>query len=66
MNPEDFCRWLQGFAELSDARPTEAQWKMIKEHLQLLYTKVTHDKVVTHEKPAKDPFRHVARPGLIC
>lgn len=41
MKPEEFCRWLQGFAELNEAPPTEAQWKSIREHLQTLYTKVT-------------------------
>lgn len=41
MKPEEFCRWLQGFAELNGDPPTPEQWKSIKEHLQLIYTKVT-------------------------
>jgi len=41
MNANDFCYWLQGFAELGDKPPTAAQWKMIQEHLQLVFVKVT-------------------------
>lgn len=41
MNPNDFCYWLQGFAEVNGKTPTEEQWKMIKEHLQLVFKKVT-------------------------
>lgn len=41
MNAVDFCRWLQGFAELSAEAPTPEQWKSIKEHLALVFLKVT-------------------------
>lgn len=41
MKPDEFCRWLQGFAELNEAAPTDAQWKSIREHLQLVFVKVT-------------------------
>jgi len=42
MTPEQFAYWLQGFNEMSpDAQPTTAQWKMIQEHLALVFTKVT-------------------------
>jgi hypothetical protein len=42
MTPEQFCYWLQGFRELTNgADPTPAQWKMIKEHLQTVFKKVT-------------------------
>jgi len=41
MTPDDFCRWLQGFAELHGERPTSAQWDLIREHLQLVYKKET-------------------------
>lgn len=38
----NFAYWLQGFAELSpDQVPTEAQWKLIKEHLNLVFVKMT-------------------------
>lgn len=41
MTPEQFCYWLQGFAELSGEQPTPEQWKAIREHLQTVYHKVT-------------------------
>lgn len=44
--PEDFCHWLQGFFELRDEEPVSAglsavQTKIIREHLALVFTKVT-------------------------
>lgn len=42
MDPLSFCQWLQGFAELSGTGvPTSEQWRMIKEHLQTVFVKVT-------------------------
>lgn len=41
MTPENFAYWLQGFAELTPDRPTEAQWQAIRDHLQLVFTKET-------------------------
>jgi hypothetical protein len=42
MTPEQFCYWLQGRAELQpDTAPTEAEWKMVREHLQTVFVKVT-------------------------
>lgn len=41
IKPDDFCHWLWGFCELHGAPPTEAQWSSIKEHLALVFTKVT-------------------------
>jgi hypothetical protein len=41
MNTEKFCYWLQGFAELNQDKPTDEQWKSIKEHLGLVFNKVT-------------------------
>lgn len=42
MTERDFCLWLNGFAELTGTtQPTEAQWKMIVEHLGLIFNKVT-------------------------
>lgn len=40
-DPRAFAYWLQGYTEICGERPTEAQWAMIKEHLQLVFTKVT-------------------------
>lgn len=42
MKPQSFIVWLLGFIELSDTDSvTTAQWEMIKEHLQLVFVKVT-------------------------
>lgn len=43
MNEQSFCYWLQGFIELSEDvdRPSKAQWQAIKDHLQLVFNKVT-------------------------
>ena len=43
MTPQDFTYWLQGFVEMTEADTiSEAQWKMIKEHLKLTMIKVTN------------------------
>jgi hypothetical protein len=49
MTPENFTYWLQGFVELQDTRPSEQQWKAIKDHLSLVFTKVT-----PHRPPSVD------------
>lgn len=41
MDPLQFCYWLQGFAEINGAPPTEAQWSAIRDHLQLVFEKKT-------------------------
>lgn len=41
MNERDFVYWLQGFAELNGAPPSEQQWAAIQQHLGLVLTKVT-------------------------
>lgn len=42
MNAQDFCYWLQGFTELTQGQtPSPAQWKAIREHLDLVFKKVT-------------------------
>lgn len=42
MTPESFCYWLQGFFELQNPKTiTPEQVAVIKEHLALVFTKVT-------------------------
>jgi hypothetical protein len=42
MSPEQFTFWLQGFFELTDSNKLSSnQVKMIKEHLGLVFNKVT-------------------------
>ena len=57
MNERDFVYWLQGFFELTDSKKlTEAQVKMIKEHLALVLEK---------ETPALDNSEEQHRQNLI-
>lgn len=41
MDERSFCYWLQGFAELQASPPTPEQWRSIREHLAMVFTKVT-------------------------
>lgn len=43
MNAQEFAYWLNGFVELTgtDVPPTPAQWKTIRDHLNLVFKKVT-------------------------
>lgn len=41
MTPEQFAYWLQGRAELCKEPPTAKEWEIIKDHLALVFTKVT-------------------------
>lgn len=41
MTPEQFCYWLQGFAELSPHAPNQMQWNAVREHLATVFNKVT-------------------------
>lgn len=60
MDPKDFCYWLQGYIELSDATSlTPAQIKMIRDHLQTVFNKVTP---VSNNLPAV--FGTLPQPGI--
>lgn len=37
MTSRDFAYWLQGFIEIHGIAPTEAQWTIIKNHLNLVF-----------------------------
>lgn len=43
MTTEQFCYWLQGFAEIKGGweEPTAQEWKVIKDHLELVFKKET-------------------------
>ena len=44
MTPENFCYWLQGMFELTEIDVlSKTQIEVIKNHLQLVFTKVTPD-----------------------
>jgi len=56
MTPENFAYWLQGYFELTDDRLslTNTQVDIIKDHLALVFTKVTPDRSEDLSKEAKD------------
>jgi hypothetical protein len=41
MTAEQFAYWLQGYAELNSAPPSAEQWQAIRDHLALVFNKVT-------------------------
>jgi hypothetical protein len=45
MTPEQFCYWLQGRAELVEKTPSDEEWEVIREHLGLVFNKVTRKRV---------------------
>ena len=58
MTPEQFAYWLQGFAEINDVAPTEDQWKIICDHLKLVFKKVTPERLEIKPielEPIKNP-----------
>ena len=53
MEATDFCYWLQGFFELSeDKKLTPKQVEIIKDHLQLVFNKVTPDRSSSASMPS--------------
>ena len=45
MTPEQFCYWLQGFAEMNPCdKLTQTQWTIVRDHLALVFNKVTPDR----------------------
>jgi len=70
VTPEQFCYWLQGFAEISGCEPNDSEWMIIKDHLKTVFEKVTPDR--SEEKPktltGKDLQKIIqeTRPGITC
>jgi hypothetical protein len=65
MSTEQFAYWLQGFAETSDAPPTEREWKIIKDHLNTVFHKVTPTPPPTHLDPRKEgAYRDMMRDAM--
>jgi hypothetical protein len=54
MSPENFIYWLQGFYELTPEDKLTPQMRIIKEHLALVFNKVTPD--IVPEKLKKETF----------
>lgn len=70
MTPEQFCYWLQGFAELSPKiAPNPTQWKQIQDHLNTVFKKVTpsYTELFKELKPdTYNPPPNWPRPEVIC
>lgn len=64
MTSEQFAYWLQGYAELNEAPPTAEQWRSIREHLALVFQKVTQPvETKVGEPPYVSPT--VLRPSVM-
>jgi len=76
MTSEQFTYWLQGFFELTDSNKlSEKQVQMIKDHLQLVFTKITPDysrkfpdlPIAPYQPIAPSPYQPTWFPnGPIC
>jgi len=55
MRYERFACWLKGFVEITDERPTKAQWMMIKENLHLAFNGTAKLTFVFPEPKKEDP-----------
>lgn len=65
MTSEQFAYWLQGYAELSDEPPTAEQWQAIRDHLALVFNKVTPQRGGFFQYPARLPA-HDVEDRAIC
>jgi hypothetical protein len=53
MDSLQFVYWLQGFSEINGgAAPTQEQWNIIQDHLNLVFMKVTPDRPTTQYNEA--------------
>ncbi len=69
MNSVSFAYWLQGFFELTDSNTlTEEQVKVIREHLNLVFKKVTALQVSDKKEEESDPieFGPIYSPDTYC
>lgn len=56
MNAQNFCYWLQGYAEImKDQQPTQEHWKIIVKHLDLVFENVTKDVKIIDQR-LQDPL----------
>lgn len=64
MTERDFCFWLQGFVELTRGQtPDPAQWKAIREHLELVFKKVTPPVSMPSASPTISPALPITWPS---
>lgn len=55
--PGDFVTWLRGFVDIAKRAPNEEEWKIIKEHLQLVFTKVVPSQQPMKEQSVTDEIK---------
>ncbi|WP_447897997.1 hypothetical protein [Stenotrophomonas sepilia] len=65
MTPEQFAYWMQGFAELNGAAPTQEQWDSIREHLKTVFHKVTPPVVGANQFPPLQAGRAFPLGGVV-
>lgn len=53
MSPNHFLYWLKGYVDIGGGTPNLVQWEIIKDHLQLVFEKVTPDRW-TADQAAKE------------
>lgn len=64
MNERDFAYWLKGFFELTKTKRLNArQIQMIKEHLDLVFTKITETSYEIKTEPYKITYPQVVMPS---
>ena len=57
MTTKEFAYWLQGYFEISGAKGLdERQVEVVRDHLALVFTKVTPDRVIDDTKPLRPPL----------
>ena len=65
MNEREFCYWLQGLLELSDVKTLdEKQVRIIRDHLTLVFNKVTP--FVFPTIPYVAPPNPIINPDVVC
>lgn len=62
MTSEQFAYWMQGFVELNGAAPTDEQWQSIKEHLAMVFVKLTPPVQFTPSIPGGPDRTYVPTP----
>lgn len=63
MTAEQFTYWLQGYAELNASPPTAEQWQAIRDHLALVFNKVTPQRIPGY--PNWQPGQHFHSPAVL-
>lgn len=65
MTPEQFCYWLQGFAEIHQDQPNGQEWLIIMDHLSQVFNKKTIDRPKEHlKRDIHDAIRQIKPEGV--